>query len=303
MQPSLARRLILVGVLAAAAGSAQGQNGPTPAEQRALAEAGARSGTRYCISVYAGDAGGVRFHSDGVLGEAHIRLLAARIVQPPAPAGDPKAVPPGEPSPADPTRPAEPKPADVPSLDDLLGIKPGPGEPIAPAPDSAREELDRLLRAEEIGDAFKQAVTLMGDAAKRLEESKDTGLTTQRVQEDVIRRLDQLLASLERNQSSQSQSSQSEDDKQGQKNQPNQAKKSSKQTGQQTTQGDGTQEWEGPPKQEGALRPGLDSARAAWGSLPARVRDMLLQGSSDRFSSKYDELTRAYYKRLAEEKK
>lgn len=268
-----------------------------------MAKASVGSANRYCINVYAGGAGGVRFHSDGMLGEAHIRLLAARLAQPPVPAGDPKALPPNEPSAADPTKPTEPKPAEVPSLDDLLGIKPGTGEPIAPAPDSAREELDRLLRAEEIGDAFKQAVTLMGDAAKRLEESKDTGVATQRVQEDVIRRLDQLLASLERNQSSQSQSSQSENDQQSQKNQPNQGKKPSKQSGQPTTQGDGTQEWEGPPKQEGALRPGLDSARAAWGSLPARVRDMLLQGSSDRFSSKYDELTRAYYKRLAEEKK
>lgn len=291
---SHAQSLIVIGFLAAAGAPAQAQM-PTGAT--------ASTDTRYCIRIYAGDASGVRYHADGVYGEAQLRLLASQRAQPPAPAGDPKAVPPAEAAPAGQPKPSEPKPADVPSLDDLLGIKPAPGQPVAPSPDTAKEELDRLLRAEEIGDAFKQAVTLMGDAAKRLEESKDTGLATQRVQEDVIRRLDQLLASLERNQSSQSQSSQSEDDQQSQKNQPNQAKKPAKQSGQPTAQGDGTQEWEGPAKQEGPLRPGLDSARAAWGSLPARVRDMLLQGSSDRFSSKYDELTRAYYKRLAEEKK
>jgi Mg-chelatase subunit ChlI len=144
----------------------------------------------------------------------------------------------------------------------------------------------------------------MGDAAKRLETATDTGLGTQRVQEDVIRRLDQLLASLERNQSSQSQQqSQSDSDQQSQRNQPNQQKRSQPTQGKETKSGDGNTDWEGPPRQDGPLRPGLEAARAAWGSLPARVRDMLLQGSSDRFSSRYDELTRAYYKRLAEEKK
>lgn len=62
-------------------------------------------------------------------------------------------------------------------------------------------------------------------------------------------------------------------------------------------------EGDGPPKQEGPLRPALDSARAAWGSLPARVRDMLLQGSDDPFSARYKAMTEAYYRRLAEEKK
>jgi hypothetical protein len=47
----------------------------------------------------------------------------------------------------------------------------------------------------------------------------------------------------------------------------------------------------------------LDTARAAWGNLPERVRDSLLEGSSDYFSSLYEAMTEAYYKKIAEEAK
>ncbi len=57
-----------------------------------------------------------------------------------------------------------------------------------------------------------------------------------------------------------------------------------------------------PARRDGALRPGLDAARAAWGSLPERLRDMLLQGSGEKFSTTYERLTEEYYRRLAERK-
>jgi hypothetical protein len=40
--------------------------------------------------------------------------------------------------------------------------------------------------------------------------------------------------------------------------------------------------------------------RSEWGSLPQRVRDMLLQGRNEKFSSLYEKLTGEYYRRLAE---
>jgi hypothetical protein len=40
---------------------------------------------------------------------------------------------------------------------------------------------------------------------------------------------------------------------------------------------------------------------AAWGNLPARVRDQLMQGRHDQFSSLYESMTETYYRRLAEE--
>ena len=39
----------------------------------------------------------------------------------------------------------------------------------------------------------------------------------------------------------------------------------------------------------------------AWGNLPPRLRDELLQGLEDRFSPLYRDLTELYYQRLAED--
>lgn len=251
-----------------------------------------------------------------------IAMIAAAC----AAAAEPPKDKPAEPAkpattPASPTTP----PSGVPSLDDLLGTKPAKPPvapdtaPPSPAPDQpvaqpneltdpTRTDLDRLLKGEEIGEAFTEAVKLMDDAAMRLERASDAGLTTQRVQEDVIRRLDQLLASLQRRQSSsssqqQQQQQQQQQEQQGQRNQPNQKKPSKSKSQSQASQGEGQRNDLGPARQDGALKPNLDAARAAWGGLPERVRDMLMQGSSDRFSSKYQNLTEAYYRRLAEEKK
>lgn len=243
------------------------------------------------------------------------RTVPLAVVAALAAAGVPPAIAADDPPKTEPKQPAHtPPPAapPIPSLDDLLGTKPeslpGPNQP-SPAPpdaiDPARADLDRLLKGQEIGEAFTQAVRLMSDAADRMESGK-AGLTTQRVQEDIIRRLDQLLASMQKQQSSSSSSSsassQPQQDQQSQRNQPNQ-KRGQKAGQQQADRGDGQRTDEGPPRQDGDLRPALDSARAAWGSLPERIREMLLQGSSDRFSAKYQALTEAYYKRLAEEKK
>ncbi len=53
--------------------------------------------------------------------------------------------------------------------------------------------------------------------------------------------------------------------------------------------------------QDAQLRDTLDTARAAWGSLPERVREALQQGSEDFYSRVYNSLTESYYKRLAGE--
>jgi hypothetical protein len=45
----------------------------------------------------------------------------------------------------------------------------------------------------------------------------------------------------------------------------------------------------------------IDSSSAGWGELPERVRERLVEGSSDYFSTLYEALTEAYYRRLAEE--
>jgi hypothetical protein len=45
----------------------------------------------------------------------------------------------------------------------------------------------------------------------------------------------------------------------------------------------------------------FEESRTEWGGLPQRVRDMLLQGRGEKFSSLYEQMTREYYRKLAEE--
>ncbi len=228
-------------------------------------------------------------------------VASAAPTQPPAPTGPTAAPPSGAaPTKGDAPAPDTPKPADdLPSLDELLGT--GGGKSATEPPGGPKTELSKLLSGEELGQAFEQAVGLMKDAAKRLGESKDVGLSTQRIQEDALRKLDQLISSLDR-QAQQQQQQQQPSEADQQRNQPRQRQQ--QQQGQQQTNQPANgepQEHEGPELQEGALKPELDSARAAWGALPARVRQMLMQGSNDRFSSLYNRLTQEYYRRLAEE--
>ncbi len=207
-------------------------------------------------------------------------------------------------------KPAPAKPGG-PSLDDLLGLPSDGGAKEGAAggaggADPDRAELDRLLTGQEIAEAFEQAVTLMNDASTRLNEKQDAGIGTQRVQEDIIRKLDLVLDQLQQQQqqSSSSSSSSRRRQQQQQQNVPGrsqQAQQSQQNQGQQAS--DNRSEAMAPGRQDGALNPQLESARASWGALPERVRELLLQGSSDRFSSKYQAMTEAYYRKLAEERK
>jgi transcription initiation factor TFIID subunit TAF12 len=121
-------------------------------------------------------------------------------------------------------------------------------------------------------------------------------LVTQRLQEDVIKRLDILIEAAKQQQQqrsrsrSSSSSSQQHQQQQQQRSQANRA-------------GDGQNRGEvnPPSRQDGALRPPSAALNATWGALPERVREALRQGQSSGFSSIYRSLTEAYYRRLAEE--
>jgi hypothetical protein len=137
----------------------------------------------------------------------------------------------------------------------------------------------------------------MGETAGRLESSRDVGITTQRMQEDVIRKLDVLIsqAQKQKRQSKQQQPRPNEDPQQPQPQQ-------------QQSQGEQEQPSNNPAKdaqnppggQGGELGPDVAQG-AAWGSLPGRERDALIQGSADKYSLLYQKWTEAYYRKLAEE--
>ena len=135
--------------------------------------------------------------------------------------------------------------------------------------------------------------------ADRLEFSLDTGATTQRLQQSIIKRLEDLIEASQQQQQQQQQSQQqSQSQQQQQPNQPQQQSQSQSDN----PQGENRDErlpLGGP--QDAELRDTLDAARAAWGALPERVREALQQGSEDFYSRVYNSLTESYYKRLAEE--
>jgi hypothetical protein len=164
-------------------------------------------------------------------------------------------------------------------------------------PGEAEEELDRLLSGREVVDEFRAAVELMDRSARRLDASSDTGINTQRMQEDVLRKLDKLIA--DANRRSQQSNNSSSSSSSGQQPQPQPKQDSAPQAG----EGDNRDEQSPPAGRSGPLGPERAANLAAWGALPARLRDALQQGSADRFSATYRKLTEAYYRKLAEEPK
>ena len=279
--------------------------------------------TKYCIRLYGVGASPSLRHISDPYADERTGVRGFRIVEVSPrsgtlgfePAPEPKAKP-ADSAPKPAANPPTPLPMNLtphkpaqPTLDDLLGLAPapppkpadgakpeGPVTPDAGAIDPSRANLDRMLTGDEVEDAFKKAVALMGDAASRLDDHRDAGIDTQRIQEQALKNLEDIISKMDENSSQQSQSQQ-----QKQKESQSQPKPSATRAEKPSNQPNQTGDPNAPTLQQGPLKPGLESARAAWGSLPQRVRDMLLQGSSDRFSSKYQQLTEQYYRKLAEE--
>lgn len=200
----------------------------------------------------------------------------------------------------DDTQPAKGDP--LPSLDELLGTEgdgSGFGGTDIVLPDGQEGELDQLLSGREIVDEFRAAVDLMGRSARRIGAAHDTSISTQRMQEDALRKLDKLIADAEKRAQQGGNSSSSSANNQ----QPQQSQQPNQQSNPQAGKGDNHGEATPPGLQTGALRPEDVADLAAWGALPARLRDALVQGSTDRFSATYRKLTEAYYRMLAEEPK
>lgn len=197
-------------------------------------------------------------------------------------------------------------PGRLPSLDELLGIaKPGESGEEARAelpPDPSRQALDQQLTQEQAAEAFEQAVRLMGQTAERLDGAGDVGIVTQRLQEDAVRRLDAVIAAAMQNQQSNSSSSSSSSEQERQ-NQPSQSQRQQQQQ-QNANQDQPSEPQDGqPPQRQNGAGNDVQLNAAAWGALPQRLREALMQGSSDRFSSMYQSMTEQYYRRLAEEKR
>lgn len=218
--------------------------------------------------------------------------------QDPPEQSDPPADPPKQTEPADPPTESTEKPeADPLDLDDLLRLPGSGSDSDRPVEERVEpeSELDRRLTGRQAQEALVQAVQEMGEVADRLAQLRDAGITTQRLQQDIITKLDILIKSAEDQSGSSSSSSSSS---QQQEQQPGQ-----QQSQQSQAQGQSAQPGESMPPggQSAELNQDLDLSVAEWGNLPERLRQSLIQGQSDYFSDMYRRWTESYYRRLAEE--
>ncbi len=203
------------------------------------------------------------------------------------------------------------------SLDDLLKLPGQPKPDPSKRPEPTRPDIKKLppMGDSEITDALVKAIAEMEEAASRLSQRKDPGLETQRMQESVLRRLDQVIAAAQQRQQQQQQQQQG----QGQQQQQQQQKQEDGSKQNQEQQAKGQQQKPG-QKQPGSNEPNqgqvtkgtagdanaggpIEETRIEWGRLPQRVRSELDQGLGEKFSPLYKRLTEMYYRRLAEEGK
>lgn len=199
------------------------------------------------------------------------------------------------------------------SLDALLGLEEESDAAeraagVGDAADPSRAALERRLSGREAQDELLQALQQMDESASRIGELGDTGVVTQRLQEEVLRKLEVLIRHAEEQEQSSSSSSSGNSQQSSQQQQRQQspgdqssASRAGEQSGEQRTGENRGGDAPPPSRQDEELNDLVESASAAWGALPARVREALLQGLNDRFSSLYERETEAYYRRLAEE--
>lgn len=246
------------------------------------------------------------------------------------------AVAPPAPAPIQPPVPAQPptpSATDKPSLDEALGLGDGAKQSDTT---TAASELQRSLDGAKPRDILNSAIDDMKHSAQLL-EANDSGISTRRVQESVVRKLDELIATAQRMKQQQPQQGQ---ESQGQQSQ-GQSGKSKNQGAKDGKDGKDGQDGKKPePGENGQPRGGrdgkqdqdgangkrrkdgdatsneppelvdptmndaqFDEGRAEWGRLPPRVREAVRQGLRDPMSAAYRQLTQDYYRRLAEEPK
>src|SRR5207248_7806931 len=146
------------------------------------------------------------------------------------------------------------------------------------------------LSPAEVTEAFEQAVQLMGQTAERLDKSRDPGLDTQRMQEDVIRKLDMLIDQAKKQQSKTKSKNKKPDQSQQQQQQ--------QQSSQQNSKTNDPKQGGGPDLLTGATH-ASPGGSAVWGNLGPHERTAIIEGSTDQFSALYRTLTEKYYKRIA----
>lgn len=245
----------------------------------------------------------------------------------------------------------EPGRTDGPTIDELLGLdegdqpaKPNTDQPDEPGSDDIDPELtrdlDKALTGQQAADQFAQAIAEMGEVAIRLADQSDPGIDTQRMQDEIILKLEQIIASAQKQQGKQKpkpgqgkpqQGKPRDADKPGQQQGQQQGDQPGDKTGEQQGQKSGEKPGNQPGEQKGGppgeeaegqhqgQQPGQQSGQSGsrgdvrneelsmkdlregeWGNLPPRLRDELAESLSETFNPVYRAATEAFYRRIAE---
>jgi len=218
-----------------------------------------------------------------------------------------------------------PAPASGPGLDELLGLDPPPQTPTpTPTPDPAATpdpDVDHDALPASSEEPFAAAAAQMERAAARLDTSRDPGLDTQRLQEDVLARLDQLIADAVNNAAPPppgggggggASGPPDNGDAQPGGGTPGNGDGAAPAPGSAATPAGSTAEATGGEPSPGGFSPGqvgptgpeagpLREVRTEWGALPPRLRDELSNGLDEPFSPVYRRQTEAFYRRLAQD--
>lgn len=209
--------------------------------------------------------------------------------------------------------PTKKQEATTPSLDDLLGIDGAEdaagetsddSEVVDPLEERRQEALDNRLNERSLAENLIAAVDDMNTAARMLGERRDPGLELQRLQLEIIRRLEAVIEEAQQQQQQQSQSSSSSSSEQQQQQQvPQQSQQQQQQEGNQQQQQSGNEggDQQPPGRQEADLQAMFEESNVEWGDLPERMRDMIRQGMRESVSRMYRRMTEEYYRRIAEE--
>jgi hypothetical protein len=187
--------------------------------------------------------------------------------------------------------------------------KPTADAPAGKTP-SADPELDReLMRGLEGEDIGKEQADPLVTVGRRMREvesliaGKEAGQTTQELQQQIVKELDELIRDLRQRSQSQSASSSSQQRQQtrsGKVQQPGETPSQSQQLGKQPARDSSSR-----LSQNKAQRPDPEAMREmmkrVWGHLPQREREQMQQSLNEQFLPQYELQIEQYFKALVEQ--
>lgn len=165
------------------------------------------------------------------------------------------------------------------------------------------ERLIRDVLHEGDVDVMDKVIRLMATAAQKLEIDFDSGPQTQNLQKRAMSHLDEAIriAAANRRPLRSRRPQQSSDKRKRSKGKPGSTTKKqsgSSKTGQGGAGETASQSTTSDPTKGGELR----ETRRAWGLLPSREREELIQGADEQFLERYREWIERYYRALQETK-